>query len=829
MKNITKRIESLFSAQTRLIIKFRFPLLILILLMSFALASQIRHLTIDTSNEGLLHEDDEILLTYNTFRDQFGRDDLLVMSIQNENIFSIPFLQKLQKFHDQLEERVPHISAINSLVNGRNTRGVGDTLLVDDLLAKFPKNEQELEKLKKIILSNPNYTNMLVSEDGTFTTILLQSDTYSSVIPDGEEAVSLEDELAGFEDEFNSDESSPAQKPEYLTDQENAAMVRVAEEVMQEFNSPDFQIIMAGSPVVTHTVKQLMMADMKKFLRLAVLTIGLCLFIMFRRISGVVLPLLIVALTLTSTLGIMAKAGIFFKTPTIILPSFLLAVGVGASIHVLSLVYQYLRTSSDKNEAIIHAYSHSGFAIVMTSLTTAAGLASFASAEVAPIADLGLFSAVGVLLSLFFTLFLLPAVLAIIPLKPKKNTSKNTNTVTAFDRFIDWVADLTTSRPKLIVFLAAIGISIALAGLPKLQFSHNLLNWLPADLPVRTATEAIDENLRGSVALEVVIDTGRENGLYNREILLAMDNLATDLEDFEQGELFVGKVIALTTILKEIHQALGENNPEFYKIPDNEALIPQEFLLFENSGSDDLEDVVDSMFQQARFTIKVPWRDALSYVPFIEEIEHRFATAFEGIEHDGKAVEVSTTGIMSLFARILHATMYSAAQSYGIAIVVISLMMVLLIGNFRLGVIAMIPNVGPIIIVMGIMGWFSIPLDMFTMMVASIAIGLAVDDTVHFIYNFKRYYTESGDVRDAVGHTLHTAGRAMLTTSIVLSIGFFIFMFAAMNNVFAFGMLVGMAIVFALVGDFFLAPALMALTADKMLTKSKLITTETKL
>jgi predicted RND superfamily exporter protein len=176
---------------------------------------------------------------------------------------------------------------------------------------------------------------------------------------------------------------------------------------------------------------------------------------------------------------------------------------------------------------------------------------------------------------------------------------------------------------------------------------------------------------------------------------------------------------------------------------------------------------------------------------------------------------------MSLFARILHATMHSAAQSYGIAIVVISLMMVLLIGNIRLGVIAMIPNVGPIIIVMGIMGWFSIPLDMFTMMVASIAIGLAVDDTVHFIYNFKRYYTESGDVRYAVGHTLHTAGRAMLTTSIVLSIGFFIFMFAAMNNVFAFGMLVGMAIVFALLGDFFLAPALMALTADKMLSKSK--------
>ncbi|NOQ46506.1 MAG: MMPL family transporter, partial [Desulfobulbaceae bacterium] len=207
-------------------------------------------------------------------------------------------------------------------------------------------------------------------------------------------------------------------------------------------------------------------------------------------------------------------------------------------------------------------------------------------------------------------------------------------------------------------------------------------------------------------------------------------------------------------------------------------------------------------------------------VPFIQEIEQRFTNAFAELVQDEKPVSVTTTGIMSLFTRILYATMYSAAQSYGIAVVVITIMMILLIDNLRLGLVAMIPNLGPILIIMGIMGWFAIPLDMFTMLVASVAIGLAVDDTVHFIYNFKRYYTESGDVREAVGHTLHTAGRAMMTASIVLSIGFFIFMFASMNNVFYFGLLVGMAIILALIGDFFLAPALMAMTADKILRYS---------
>jgi predicted RND superfamily exporter protein len=820
MNTQKKRFESLFNSQTRFIIKFRFPILLIILALSIALASQMRYLTIDTSNEGMLRPNDQILLTYNAFRDQFGRDDLLVLAIQSDTVFSLPFLEKLKKLHEQLEERVPHISEITSLVNGRDTRGKGDTLLVDDLLVDFPQNEAELATLKKRVMSNPNYINMLVSADGTFTTVLLKSDTYSAAgATDGDDLAGFDDETAGKDESgLAGDESGTAKEPAYLTDEENAEMVRVAGEVVQEFNSPDFKIIMAGSPVVTHTVKQMMMTDMKRFLRLAVLAIGICLFFMFRRISGVLMPLFIVALTLGSTLGLMARFGIFFKTPTIILPSFLLAVGVGASVHVLSLVYQYLRTDNSKNDAIAHAYGHSGLAIVMTSLTTAAGLASFVAAEVAPIADLGLFSAIGVILSLFYTIILLPALLAIFPLKDKAQNKKNQ--ITRFDRFIDWVTDVTTSRPKLISIIALIGIVIALAGIPKLQFSHNLLSWLPKDLPVRSATESIDHHLRGSVALEVVLDTGKENGLYDRDLLLALNKLTEDLEQFDQKDLFVGKTTAVTTILKEIHKALNENRPEMYKVPDNAALIPQEFLLFENSGSDDLQDVVDSRFQQARISIKVPWRDALSYVPFIKEIEQRFTDAFASLDQDKKPVSVTTTGIMSLFARILYATMYSAAQSYGIALVVITIMMILLIGNLRLGLIAMIPNLGPILIVMGIMGWFNIPLDMFTMMVASVAIGLAVDDTVHFIYNFKRYYIESGNVRDAVGHTLHTAGRAMLTTSIVLSIGFFIFMFASMNNVFYFGLLIGMAIILALIGDFFLGPALMALSAEKMLGRS---------
>jgi len=801
-----QKIEQQFASLTRQIIKHRFSVLIAVLVITVALATQIAKLTIDTSNEGFLRADDPILINYNKFRDQFGRDEMLVLAIQSKNIFSLPFLTQLNALHRELEDNVPHIDDITSLINVRNTRGQGDTLLTDDLLKTIPQTPHALADLKKRVLANPLYRNQLISEDGTFTTIVLKSNTYSDV-SDGS------DELSGFDDTTDTSALEKESEPAYLTDQENAEMVKTAGDIARKYDQPDFRIRMAGSPVVMHVIKQFVMKDMKRFLRLAVLIIGVCLFLMFRRVSAVLLPLLIVALSLLSTLGLMAVSGVMFKTPTSILPSFLLAVGVGAAVHVLSLVFQELRHGASREDAVVHAFEHSGLAIVMTSLTTAAGLASFMSAKIAPIADLGLFSAVGVMLSLFYTIVLLPALLAILPIKAQ--TDSDGSKRTRIDALLDGLADFATGRPGLIVSGAVLVSLFTLFGAAQLRFSHNPLNWLPEDSDVRLATETIDTNLKGSVALEVILDTGRKNGLYDRNILVALDRLGAELEQFRQDELFVGKVIDITTVIKEIHRALNENRPEFYRIPENAKLIPQEFLLFENSGSDDLEDVTDSDFQTARITIKVPWRDALTYVPFMHGIETQFKEAFAAGDTGNHKVVITITGIMSLFGRILYAAIYSAGQSYMIAFAVITLMMIMLIGSLRIGLISMLPNLGPVIAVMGIMGWASIPLDMFTMLIASIAIGLAVDDTVHFMYHFRRYFDRSGDVKDAVHRTFHTSGRAMLTTSIVLSLGFFIFMFASMNNLFYFGLLTGLAIVFALAADLLLSPALMALMYRK--------------
>ncbi len=798
MSKLRKRIEQWFEDFAGLIYRYRLLTLVVMTALVAGLVSGIPKLTIDTSTEGFLHEDDPILRRYEIFRDQFGRDDIIIIAVEPTELFDAATLAKIRALHDDLIENVPHLNDITSMVNARDTRGEGDLLIVEDLLERRPETAEQLADLRQRVMANPLYRNRLVSEDGGFTTVVIEIDAYGG---DADE----EEALTGFDDESRESGEAMARTPAPLSDEEYRTAVAAVRNILARHRSEDFKLYLAGMPVVTDALKTSLVRDMGLFIRLALLTIAVCLFVMFRRVTGVVLPLLIVALSLASTLGTMGHLGVAVKIPTVILPSFILAVGVGAAVHLLAIFFRNLQRSGDKRRAIVEAMGHSGLAIAMTSLTTAVGLGSFATAEVAPVADLGRFASLGVLLALVYTIFLLPALLALIPLKPKKVDREGGRSPVA-DRFLDAVTDFSTGHPRAIAIASVLVIAVSLVGAVRLSFSHDVMSWLPDAWAVHRATDKIDQELKGSVAVEVILDTGRENGLYEPAVLKTLDRLARDIEAIELGTLFVGKVTSVADILKEIHQALNENRPDYYVIPDDAKLIAQEFLLFENSGSDDLENVIDSRFQLARFTVRVPWRDTLEYVPFIREVESRFRRAL------GDQGTITVTGMMSLLSRTMYAAIHSAGRSYVLAFVLITVMMILLIGSLKLGFISMLPNLAPIVVTLGLMGWFDFPLDMFTMLIGSIAIGLAVDDTIHFMHNFRRYHDETGDVVESVRATLHTAGRAMVVTTVVLSLGFFIYMFAAMNNVFYFGLLTGLTIVLALAADFLMAPALMVLT-----------------
>ena len=811
MKDLRHRVEQGFENFAHFVCRHRIKTVIIMLLLMGIIISQIPKITIDTSTEGFLHENDPTLLTYNAFRDQFGRDEVVIIAIKSPNIFSQAFLKKLKILHEDLEQNVPYIDDITSLVNARNTRGETNELIVEDLLEDWPQNETEMAVLKNRVISNPLYKNLLISEDGQFTAIVIKTQSYSGL---GQDA----DVLEGFDDDpvaTPAPQSPTSSKKQYLTDEENSRVVTAVKQTLEKFRAPDFPVYVAGSPVVTHFLKRAMMKDMRKFVALAVITVAVLLYVMFRRISGVLLPLIIVGLSLLCTVGIMAILKVPIKVPTQILPSFLLAVGVGTSVHILAIFFHRLEENADKEKAIAYALGHSGLAVLMTNVTTASGLLSFSTSEVAPIADIGIFAGIGVMLAFVTTIVLLPALLALFPLKNKQQSGRDQKTA-VIDRFLSWVSHFSTSHPVAIVIASATIIVLSGVGASRIRFSHHILGWFPKATEIRIATEKIDHEMRGTLNLEIVIDTGKENGLYEPDLLNRMENAAAYVQSLEYEDVFVGKAWSLTTILKEINQALNENRPVYYAIPNNRDLIAQELLLFENSGSDDLEDFVDSQFAMARFTVKGPFKDVVKYNSFLQTIHRYFADRFP-------ETKITFTGMMTLLSRTVSNAIKSMARSYVIALGVITILMIILIGRVRIGLLSMIPNLAPILLMLGVIGATAIPMDLFTMMVGSIAIGLAVDDTIHFMHNFRRYYEQSGDPQQAVFKTLHTTGRAMLVTTIVLSLGFFIFVFASMNNLFYFGLLTAFTIVMALVADYLLAPALMVLV-----NKPKFIPVEDK-
>lgn len=771
---------------------------LLSVLVAAGLVVHLPKLNIDTSNESFFHKTDPIVADYHDFQAQFGWDETVVLALQPDNIFDLSFLEKLKSLHDELLENVPHLADITSLINARDTRGEGDRLLVDDLLKDFPRNAADLAALKERVMSNPLYINRLISADGTMTTIVLETDMTAP-------AVETDDLMAGFAD---GDDQANAVIDGLAKNAIADEVVGVVREIVEKYNAPDFPILVAGSPVVVKDIDVAMQKDMGRFLLLAMGLVGCCLFLMFRRISGVVLPLLVVLLSLFSTLGVMGFCGVSFTIPNMIMPSFLLAVGVGASVHILALAFRHFDKTCDKRKAISYALDHSGLAVVMTSLTTAGGLASFSTAEMAPVANLGIFSGVGVILSLFYTLVLLPALLALIPLKQKKHSGKNAGP-DRFEAFLDWVTGVSTTHAKAITAVTLVILAAGTFSASQLRFSHDVLKWLPESWSSRQATEKIDAVMGGTLNFEVLVDTGTENGLYDPEILKRLDSLAKEIDRYDDGRISVAKAVSVSDVLKEIHQALNENRPEFYAVPENRALIPQEFLLFENSGSDDLEKVIDSSYRLARFTIQVPWLDMFYYMPLLKKIEIRFETEL------GDRAAISTTGVMRLFASTVTAAAHSMGQGYLTAAVTITFMMICLLGSVHMGLISMIPNLAPVVLVMGLMYWTGLPLDVFTMMIGAIALGLAVDDTVHFMNGFNRYFREGKSVKEAVRKTLHTSGRAMLVTTMVLTIGFFIYIFAFMENLVRFGLITGLTILLALLADFFCVPAIMTLIHSK--------------
>jgi hypothetical protein len=318
--------------------------------------------------------------------------------------------------------------------------------------------------------------------------------------------------------------------------------------------------------------------------------------------------------------------------------------------------------------------------------------------------------------------------------------------------------------------------------------------------------------MRGSTNVEVVIETGRENGLHEPEVLRRIEAAMEMAEGLTVGPIFVGKALSLVDIVKESHEALNGGDPEARVIPESRPVVSQELLLFENGGSDDLEKFSDSQFRVARLSLRLPESDAVVYQRFLEVLDAGLAATLGALDYE-------VTGRTVLAARSITALITSMGTSYAIALVVITPLMILLIGDLRLGLISMVPNLLPVIFVLGVMGWMGLPLDASNVVIGSIIIGLAVDDTIHFLQRFRREFEETADVEVAVRQTMRVTGSALFFTSLVLSTGFLVMALrGSMLNTIQFGALSAAGISFAFLADVIVTPALITVARGLLRT-----------
>lgn len=757
---------------------YRYPkrVLAISLMVAVIFCASLGSLRIDTSTESNLDANHPEALNYQAFHELYGFEEAAVLIVKTDKLFDLTFLQKLAKFHAQLEQEVVLLGSIKSMVSSSLIYGADDDLIVEDLLMSFPKTEVELQAFKQRVLDNTLFHDTFVSRNGQYTSLYLYQKAHSPTLLNG--------------------------KKQAFTSVDQHHFMKSIRAVIAEYQADNFDITISGGPMIGDTLLTKIAEETPLFTALSNLIIIILLYSLFRRVSAVVLPLLVVNISLVSLFGLMAHCDIALSSFSQILPSFILTVGVCDSVHFLSIFYQRYEQHQNKKLAIEEALGHTGIPMMLTSLTTAVGMLSFAFTEIVPIRSLGLFAAAGVVIVWFYTIILLPALLTLLKINTEK---KGTQVLAKSQRFLNQCGQLGWNHPYKVVFIFGLLLLIAIVAVSQLRFQHDPVQWLPQDSELGQSIKLLNEEFYGAIAIEVLLDTGVENGVKSTTFLNKLDQLNTLGKTYQDNGVKLGTSRSIVDTVKLVHLGLNNNQAEFFSVPEDDELVAQEILLFEMSGGSDLETMVNNDFSIARVTMLGPWRDLIAYAGFIEGLELHIR------EIVGDSAKATFTGAVYLMSPIQKMAIQTMSNSYILSALLITIMMILMLGSFSLGLVSMIPNLLPIIVGMGFMYVTGFALDLYSILIGSIAIGLVVDDTVHFLHNFQRVYKETGDAELAVTETLNSTGNALLFTTILLFGGFMTYSLSGLTSLSEFGMITGFIIILALISDIVLLPALLKL------------------
>lgn len=671
------------------------------------------------------------------------------------------------------------VDEVISLINVRHTSGKGGTLRVGKLLDPMPP-ASDLPALKKRVLADPKYVGQVVGKDGQHAVLSVRT--------------------------------------QFMAEKDSERVYFKLMEICDQHRTPGFELGVAGPPALGAALNDIMFTDLRRTGLVAVVAMLFALFFLFRHPLGVFAPLAVVVQAGIWTFGGMALLGLPMTMLSNILPAFLVCVGIGDSVHIQSVYRDARLGGRDNRAAIIYALSTTSTPVIFTTLTTMVGLLSFRFASVGGISEMGTAGAWGVGVALIHSLVFLPIVLSFN--RTSLLGARDAGGEDGLDRLLvgarnfsfdpgvpagGGVSRRTPRRTRALVIGALIALICGVAT-TQLQLYHHPITWFPEDLPVRRTFETIDAEVGGTANVQLLIEAKDGRSVKDLKLLRGLEKLDAHVRSYvnpKDGMKLVGNTISLLDVIKETNQALHDDDPAFYKLPDTDRGVSDLLFMFENAGPDQLRRLATNDLRKTQMTIRVRWIDASSYDGFTQHIESGIKT------YIGDRATVKATGaIYSLFSVIAN-LISDLIRSFGIAFLAITVMMVLMLRNVKLGLIAMVPNLLPIVAIMGIMAMTGIPIDMANLLIASIAIGIAVDDTIHLLHHFQAHYLLNGKVEDALAYTFNHSGRAMVSTSVILCGGFCVYTTAQMANIARFGLLVAATVVLALVIDLTFSPALL--------------------
>ncbi len=730
----------------RFIIRWRYPLLVAVVLLSVLFSLSLPHLETREDEETWLREDHQSRVRYEDFRDLFGSAVFIVVAYETAD----PFVREEIEYLDLLGEQLrglPHITDVRSLTTAEHVVTTDAGTISRPVLrpSDAPRNEAERNQLEARIAANPFVYGVLISGDYRVMSIVLDVD----VALDGEAYRRITNEL------------------ELVLDREESATGR--------------QFYYGGRPVYLSTINQIMQRDIRTFLPLTMLVSGLVLFLLFRNWRAVILPLAAMFLALLWTFGLKALLGVPVTPVSSTLVALVVIIGVANSVHFIAHYRLELTRTRRARHALVATFSRAGMPCLLTSVTTAVGFGSLVISDMPLIRDLGAFAVFGIM-----SAFVLTMVLLAVGLGPARLTHG-----VAAGHFRMWtiVGEFVVRHARLVIVVWVLFTAIVALGIMRVEVEPSMQEYLKEDATVRQAADFIDARLSGSSSIELHLEG--PSGVFERVSTL---RAVTHLQNMVQNRAFVARSVSPADFIMGLHEE---------GLPSTDTAVEWSFRFLERTEEFDFNRYyVSGATDSLRVSINTKQMHLDEREAIITDIQRYVAAEIP-------EVTLVVTGPEGIVNDITVSVVRTQIFSVGIAILVILGLMFLFFGP-RGALAALLPTILPIAILFGAMGIVGFQLNVATITVAAICIGLVVDDTVHYFSHFRRLMLKTDNAKEAATGALQEVGTALVFTSLTISLGFAVMMLSESAFLVEFAILAIVALVAAFVVDLTIAPAIVS-------------------